>query len=72
MLTMPLVLEDLAPMDYRYATNTSRLAFSRAVFAADALAAGDKNLAAYHKRGVIEHAKFLEEGLTRIAKSLEG
>lgn len=62
--------DHLNPMDRRYATGTSRHAFDRARYAMNALAAGDKKLAAYHKRGVIEHARFLEAGLTRIANRL--
>lgn len=62
--------DHLSPMDRRYATGASRLAFDRARYAANAMAAGDKKLAAYHKRGVIDHARFLEAGLTRIAHRL--
>lgn len=65
-----LTLDLLSDMDYRYATGSARLAMESAQHAAACEAEGDKRLARYHRRAVVEHAKYLEAGLTRIAASL--
>lgn len=58
----------LTAQDRAYAEGSSRFAFAHARHYLDSKAAGDKKLANYHRREVVEIAKWLEDGLTKCAK----
>ncbi len=58
----------LTEQDRRYAEGSSRFAFGHARYYVDCKAAGDTKLANYHRREVVEIAKWLEDGLTKCAK----
>lgn len=58
----------LTEMDRRYAEGASRHAFACARFYAEFKAAGNEELAKYHRREVVQWAKFLVDGLMKCAK----
>lgn len=58
----------LTAQDRKYAEGSSRFAFAHARHYVEFKAAGDKKLANYHRREVVEIAKWLEDGLTKCAK----
>ena len=58
----------LTAQDRTYAEGMSRFAFAHARYYVAFKSAGDKKLANYHRREVVQIAKWLEEGLTKCAK----
>ncbi len=58
----------LTEQDRRYAEGSSRFAFAHARHYTESKAAGDKTLANYHRREVVQIAKWLEDGRTKCAK----
>ncbi|HET6725867.1 MAG TPA: hypothetical protein VFH85_07675 [Gammaproteobacteria bacterium] len=58
----------MTEQDRRYAEGSSRFAFAHARHYMDAVASGDKENAAYHRREIVEIAEWLEAGLTRLAR----
>jgi hypothetical protein len=58
----------LTAQDRIYAEGSSRFAFAHARHYLEWKAAGDKKMANYHRREVVEIAKWLEDGLTKCAK----